>query len=42
MIWAMVATLAVGGVKLLQERRRALPAAALLLQHLPGEGGGTA
>lgn len=35
-----VATLAVGGVELLQERRRVLPAAALLLQHLSDGGGG--
>lgn len=37
-----VATLAVGGVKLLQERRKTLPGAALLLQHLSGKGDGTA
>ena len=37
-----VATLAVGGVKLLQERRKALPGAALLLQHLSGKGDGAA
>ena len=37
-----VATLAVGGVKLLQERRKALPAATLLLQHLSDKGDGVA
>ncbi len=37
-----VATLAVGGVKLLQERRKVLPSAALLLQHLSGKGDVTA
>jgi hypothetical protein len=37
-----VATLAVGGVKLLHERRKALPAAALLLQHLSGKDHGSA
>ena len=37
-----VAMLAVGGVKLLQQRRKALPGAALLLQHLSGKGDGTA
>ena len=37
-----VATLAVGGVKLLQERRKTLPGAALLLQHLSGKGSGDA
>lgn len=35
-----VATLAVGGVRLLQERRRALPAATLLLWHLSDKGSG--
>lgn len=34
------ATLAVGGVKLLRERREALPAAVLLLQHLSGKSEG--